>query len=653
MRDWRWVDGAAFSERFGDVYHTRAGALGQAETVFLRGVGLPERWRGRRHFALLENGFGFGVNFFVTWRAWQHDPGRCAALDYVAIDAFPRDREEMGAFWRQYENDPRWRPLVAELLEQYPLPIPGFHRLWLDGGRVRLTLVWHEAMTAVEALAGRFDALYLDGFSPAKNPEMWSESLLGAFAKRLASGARVASWCTAGRVRRALAANRLEVRRCPGFGGKRERLEAVAPAYGPPPRTVPKQVAVVGGGLAGASVAVALAERGVAVTLFDAHSGPAQGASGNCAGAARWLPSFDDNLWAQWTRTGLLTLRSRWPRWAALGAIGRWCGALQIAKSAAHEARMRAVVAQLALPESLLTWVTQSEASARAGVTTRFGGWWFPCGGWVTPPALVAAWLRAYPLATIWSAQVTAITPTENGWRVAWRPASAADTQGASVRSMDCDAVVLATGAGAVPSWPRSFVQDGMMWGAMPAYPGAPLPLHAVRGQVSCLPHPREARPRVVVTGSGYLIPPERGFLLFGATATPDDWHPTLRQSDHEANWQRLQAMVDWQPTDLAMRNAGLAGRVAWRAATQDHLPIVGALAPSGRWDDPKRWHSGLWVFNGLGARGIAIAALAGELLAAQIADEPWPVSRRLAAAVDPARFVRRRNLLHSPFSDS
>ena len=66
MRDWRWVDGAAFSERFGDVYHTRAGALGQAETVFLRGVGLPERWRGRRHFALLENGFGFGVNFFVT-----------------------------------------------------------------------------------------------------------------------------------------------------------------------------------------------------------------------------------------------------------------------------------------------------------------------------------------------------------------------------------------------------------------------------------------------------------------------------------------------------------------------------------------------------------------------------------------------------------
>lgn len=648
MGDWRWVDGVAYSERFGDVYHTRAGALGQSQAVFLHGAGLPHRWRGKARFAILENGFGFGVNFLVTWRAWQDDPGRAERLDYVAIDAFPRDAEEFATFWRAYDADPRWRALVAELLTQYPPSVTGFHRLWLDSGRVRLTLVWHEAQTAAEEIVGRFDALYLDGFAPAKNPEMWSEPLLAALTKRLAPGAQVASWCAAGSVRRALAANGLVVRRCAGFGGKRERLEAVVPPYGPPSRSLPRRVAVVGAGMAGASAAFALAERGVDVTLFDAHPRAANGASGNCAGAVRWLPSRDDNLLAQWTRSGLLTLRRRWPRWVPFGAEAGWVGALQIARNPEQEARMQEVVAALAFPPSLLAAVTADEASAIAGVATRFGGWWFPIGGWVVPPSLVAAMVRAWGITCRWASEVVALTPGDGGWEVAFRPIGEAADR-ASVGRAHFDAVVLATGVGATPSWPPA--EGGRSWGQPPAYPGQPLPLTPIRGQVSCSTSNAKVPLRVVLTGSGYAIPPRRTPFLFGATAHPNDWSALLRTEDHEENLRRLTAMVSPNDPLITGLPPHFAGRVAWRAATHDHLPIIGALAPSGRWDDPRRWGSGLWVINGLGARGMAIAPLAGELLAAQMMDEPWPVSRRMAKGVDPARFVRRRNLLHSPFS--
>ena len=79
-------DGTPYSEAYGDVYHSAGGGLAQARHVFLQGNGLPERWRGRRAFTILETGFGLGLNFLATWQAWRADPQHCARLHYVAID---------------------------------------------------------------------------------------------------------------------------------------------------------------------------------------------------------------------------------------------------------------------------------------------------------------------------------------------------------------------------------------------------------------------------------------------------------------------------------------------------------------------------------------------------------------------------------------
>ncbi len=635
---WQWHEGTAFAPAFGDVYHSRAGALGQAHAVFLAGVGLPQRWRARRHFAILETGFGFGVNFLATWHAWQSDPGRCETLDYVAFERHPVTPEDWQAFWGSAETS--LATLASACLEQYPPLVAGWHRLWLEDGRVRLTLIWGDIRTELPKLHGFFDAVYLDGFAPAKNPEMWSAEVLSTLRRHLAAGAQLASWCVAAAVRRTLSQFGLAVERLPGFGGKRERLVAVAPARGAPRREAPRTVAVVGAGLAGAAVARALAERGIAVAVFEAGPSPATGASGNPAGAARWLPSRDDNLIAQWTRLGLMSLLRRWPRWQALGAQGHWCGAAHIARNDAQTQRQQSIVAQLGLPRQWLTWDEAAALTARVGVPVARGGWWCECAGWVVPATLVRAWLSHDAIAVHTGARVCSLEPLAAPcWRLAWE-------QNGTIGQAEFEAVVLATGAAAAHGWPEGTITLG---GA----PQAPLslPLSAVRGQVSWCAVPASILPRAVLAGSGYVVPTPQGELLFGATAQANDFDATVRADDHRENVARLARMAPGLSAVLPAPTTW-QGRVGWRALAHDHLPVVGALARSRRWDDPRRWGSGLFVLNGLGARGVSFAALAGELLAAQICDEPWPVPQTLARAVDPARWARRRDLLNSTHFD-
>ncbi|MCX7945821.1 MAG: FAD-dependent 5-carboxymethylaminomethyl-2-thiouridine(34) oxidoreductase MnmC [Hydrogenophilus sp.] len=660
--DWCWKGEVAWSRRYRDGFHSHAGGWGQAEEVFVQGVGIPERWEKGEPFSVLENGFGFGVNFAAVWWQWMVSRRRPERLSYVGIEGYPRSAADLREFWGRVLSEgkaPRAvAPLVEDLCAQWPLPVTGWHRLVLAEGRLALTLVWGKAEVVAPQIVGRFDALFLDGFAPDRNPEMWGEELLHHLAQRLRAGGRVATWCVAGRVRRALAQAGLEVVRRPGYGGKRERLEAYAPCRGPGDRRQPERVIVVGAGLAGSATALTLAERGVAVTLLEAGERPAGGASGNPAGVARWLPSRDDNVVAEGSRSGLLLLRRRWQRWAALGASGGWVGVAQVARSAPEEERLREIASALALPRGLLEWVEAEELSARVGSRVLYGGWWFAVGGWVSPASLARAWLQAYPVSLLGGRQVTGLVRGSEGWRVCFRE------QGGREGIAEAEAVVLATGAGVRSS-------EGGLSLATVSYPGVPLPLVRVRGQVSWRQVTAEMPPWAVVTGSGYVVPPAAtGMLLFGATAQRDDFDGRVRRRDHEENGARLARLLPevaqrvWNKESGEQKEGGereerevegeeqnkeeergeemlLGGRVSWRTTVRDHRPLIGALPLSQRWDDPRREGSGLWTINGLGARGVVWALLGAELLADRIVGAPLPVSRRLAKALDVARLGR------------
>src|SRR5512141_263626 len=197
----RSADGTAFSEQFQDVYHSAHGGLAQSRHVFLAGNALPRRWQGRESFVILETGFGLGLNFLAAWHAWREDAARPRRLHFVSIESTPLPAAELADALAPFAE---LAPLARALCRAWPPPLAGFHRIHFDAGNVILTLVLGEARTALPQLVAQVDAFFLDGFSPAKNPGIWSPEVVRELARVAGPGATLATWTVAGGVRAAL-----------------------------------------------------------------------------------------------------------------------------------------------------------------------------------------------------------------------------------------------------------------------------------------------------------------------------------------------------------------------------------------------------------------------------------------------------------------
>ncbi|HXF67050.1 MAG TPA: tRNA (5-methylaminomethyl-2-thiouridine)(34)-methyltransferase MnmD, partial [Burkholderiales bacterium] len=169
--------GTPYSPAYGDVYHSAESGPGQARHVFLGGNGLPARWAGARVFTVLETGFGLGLNFLATWQAWRDDPARPQRLHFVSVEKHPFLREGLAALHARY---PEFAPLAAQLRAGWPLLLPGLHRAHFESGRVTLTLAFADVADALPSLRLAADAIYLDGFAPERNPDMWTPAVMKA-----------------------------------------------------------------------------------------------------------------------------------------------------------------------------------------------------------------------------------------------------------------------------------------------------------------------------------------------------------------------------------------------------------------------------------------------------------------------------------------
>ncbi|MDR3298503.1 MAG: tRNA (5-methylaminomethyl-2-thiouridine)(34)-methyltransferase MnmD [Candidatus Accumulibacter sp.] len=214
-------DGTPVSDIYGDIYHSAAGGHAQALHVFLAGNGLPERWRGGDSLVILETGFGLGVNFLATWLAWRNDARRCRTLRFISLEKHPFAADDLAiahAIW------PEFAELSALLRTRWPKLVAGEHRIELEGGGIDLRLVFGDATETLPRLDGAVDAFYLDGFSPAKNPDLWSPAICQNLARLAGPNATLATWSVAGGVRRALSAAGFAVEKRTGFAGKRQML---------------------------------------------------------------------------------------------------------------------------------------------------------------------------------------------------------------------------------------------------------------------------------------------------------------------------------------------------------------------------------------------------------------------------------------------
>jgi len=599
---------APASPTFGDVYHSRAGALPQARHVFVAGNGLPGRWQGRERFVVLETGFGLGNNFLATWDAWRQDPARCERLVFVSVEKHPLQRDDLARIHAGSELP----ELAAQLVERWPPLTIGLHTLSFEGGRVELLLLGlGDARTLLRELVLDADALYLDGFAPKRNPELWDEWLLKSLSRLSVPGTTAATWSISRPMRRALTALGFEVGLAPGFASKPEMTVArFAPRHTPqrpvgrePVAPGAQRAVILGAGLAGAACALALSRAGASCTVIDALPGPAQASSGNPAGLFHGTVNPDDGPHARFNRAAALATQSLL---AELG-VPHTQGLLRL--------ETRLALAQMQDAPGYVQALSVDEASARAGTALGHPAWFYPGGGALDPAAYTRAMLAASGAELRLSTPVAALRETAGGWQLLGADGRVID---------DAPLVVLAGGHAQLP-----------LLGALAE------DLVVQRGQLTHLPE-APWQPALPVAGDGYAIADGRGGAWCGATAQDDDLDPALRETDQADNLTRYArlAALDAPP------RAPLAGRVAWRLVAADRLPLIGALAAPGTMAaqlrlQPRR--PGLLVCTAFGSRGITWAALAGRLVAALALGSPRPLEAELLDAVDPLRFALRR----------
>jgi tRNA 5-methylaminomethyl-2-thiouridine biosynthesis bifunctional protein len=231
-----WLeDGSPHSPRFNDRYHSSTGGIAQAVTVFLNGCELPERWRNKEKFLVLETGFGLGLNFLTTWAAWETDPQRCGQLHFVSVEAFPVKVDDIVKNARHCafsaEVDSRWtervRDLALELAHVWKNILPGVQTFSFAQGQVQLTLAVGDVNQVLPSLECEADAVFLDGFSPRVNPQMWSFATLQAVVRHCRPGTTLATYTVAKDVRLVLTQLGFAVEKCQGLPPKRDRLRAV------------------------------------------------------------------------------------------------------------------------------------------------------------------------------------------------------------------------------------------------------------------------------------------------------------------------------------------------------------------------------------------------------------------------------------------
>lgn len=237
MTEWLdWLgDGSGFSPRFNERYSSCTGAVEQALTVFLGGCDLPSRWRGRKDFTVLETGFGLGVNFLTTWAVWETDPQRCDTLDFVSVEGFPVGAADMlrhlAAVCPGHGSDTplpaRIQVLGQELAAAWSRRSAGINHFDFAQGKVRLTVVVDAVIPALASVSCVADAVFLDGFSPAVNPDMWSPAALAAVTRHAHTGTVLATYTVARAVRDTLAQLGFTVVKLKGLAPKRDRLRAV------------------------------------------------------------------------------------------------------------------------------------------------------------------------------------------------------------------------------------------------------------------------------------------------------------------------------------------------------------------------------------------------------------------------------------------
>lgn len=604
-----WQDGQPFSPRYQDIFFSRQSGLEETRHVFLASNKLQERWcalSSDNTFVVGETGFGTGLNFLATWQLWD----RVAAtgrLHYFSFELHPLSRHALEQALMLWPELAHWR---EQLLAQYQTPTPGWHRFLFQNEKVTLTLVVGDIGDCLPRFVGKAHAWFLDGFSPAKNPEMWTAAVLSQIAKHSHDGATFATYTSAGAVRRNLQSLGFVVTKAKGFGRKKEMLSGVLPHTRAPMLSHhEKEVIIIGGGVAGCSTAHGLARRGWRITILERGPTLASGASGISRGVLHLrLPlrltasHYIGLLGYQFTARLLQTVR--------MFGTEDWhpCGTLQLDHASRRPVQSDQLT-ELGIPDSLAHRLTREAAAAQAGVPVESSGIYFPQGGWMDASALCARLTAHDAISRRLDTHVSGIawSREQNHWMVT-------TSDGAMLHAK----VVVIANAHDALSLPIT----------------SRLPLHSVGGQISFLrPTAHSAVLKTILCGEGVITPSHQGWHAVGATYNHARHDLSISEHEHAANVAMLRRLSPTLWKDGVDTSLPVNAWVGLRCTSPDRTPLAGEFDADNA--------PGLYVNLAHGSKGLCTAPLLGEAIASEVSQTPLPLPAELLSACSPRRFYQ------------
>ena len=607
-------------------------------------AGLPA-WADQPLWHELETGFGAGLNFLRRWRDWRADAHRPGRLFYTAIDPQPI---ALDLLLQAAADEPELSPLAQQLGEQWQTLLPGVHRFVFEGERVLLTLCvgqardwlptldaavdqiwWVQPETAADSrdsptAPGHIDAI--DCHSEATGQERDQARIL---ARLCLPGSRLDGSHASSSMKAELVAAGFEIANphagpdAAADGGLQARY---APRWQPRSALRPRAAAagrhavVVGGGLSGSAVAWSLAQRGWTVELLDQADEPAAGASALPAGLVAPHVSPDDAALSRLTRAGVRLTLQRAAELLHEGEDWAPSGVLEHQIEGKHSLPRTEIWQQAGLPSSR---AASPDELAAAGLPPDSQALWHGQAGWLRPARLVGAQLRHPRIEWRGGCRVAALEPlAEGGWRLL-------DDAGQELAR--AEQVVLAS----------AYATRDLLQRAGLASP----PLNPLRGQISwgaleeLPPEVRALLPAMPVNGHGCFVsgtpgPDGRPAWIAGATFERAVTEALLKPEDQIANRDKLMRLLPALGQALAPAFEQAGAWAGLRCTLPDRVPAVGPL-------DAQAW-PGLQVCAGMGARGLTLSVLCGELLAALLHGEPWPVERKLAQSLLASRFGQK-----------
>ena len=667
--------GTPIAESFDDVYFSKDDGLAESNYVFLQNNQLPDRWHesSANTFVIAETGFGSGLNFLVASQAFldfkQHAPSNNRlTLHYISIEKFPMRREDALATLAPFSG----LSLCANLLQQWPINTEGCHRLFFRTRQTDITLdLWIgdvlEQLPLIQTNKnGLVDAWFLDGFAPSKNPEMWQQALFEEMCRLSRKKATFATFTAAGFVKRGLQSAGFNVEKRKGFGRKRDMLAGTiteqnayengtlarnkTPFYNRDPnRVIAKQtktphVIIAGGGIAAANLCYVLAKRGVRSTLLVKDQQVAQGASGNPQGGFYPQLNAQASVISQIQLNSFLFAKRTYQQVLAAGYefSHQWCGVVLIGFSEEVRKRQSKMIESGIWPEHVIKSVSPEQATKYAGVELPYPGMYVAQGGWLSPPELVTALIKA-------ASQLTNVTVKTDSQLVAYQ-------------SDQHEGITVTTQSLQHPTRPQDAISADALVVATGHHTNdlvgfADIPTALTRGQVESLPpQPSLSHLKAVLCHKGYLTPAIHGRHALGSTYVKNVTETEYKDAEQDKNLamhaRSLQA-CEWAQNLEAENN----GRAAVRCSTPDHLPLVGALPDLAHQQIQYKNYGGkrpqtlpqgpqnvenVYMLAGLGSRGLTTGPMMAEVLACQLLGEPMPLANKLLDALSPNRFLLR-----------